>query len=199
MPIRDDADEIGMTFLVCPSGSGPSIFGMLMAWSLGLVTVLEKLRSELDPYQSNILLKIIGQWGDTLSRRLSCADPIMVVPKAEVADLRSLFEKTYSLAAAIRCFRPMLPQGQINYDRDEAIIAQVRAFCDEKERMIDEFTSQTGDITCEGYLFEQLIHHVKSLIQVTLSDALMRRFTDLHDEMMGELRLIFALAQTPLS
>ncbi len=140
-----------------PSGMSPE--GFMVGWSLNVLGILRSLADRLEPAQLGCATDLIEAWGMTLRQLLTQSGRCHVYGPDILPDLRLMFQRGRDLAAKVQAYRGM----------DVSAVRKAIEYFDVELAEVNGYTG-LGDITCESWVFEQVIWHLKDLLAATLGE-----------------------------
>lgn len=168
----------------------------MMAWAVSTLDILRAMESELDPSQMRLAVRVIEHWGKVIPLILADERIPRLIMGEETESIRSLFADADAIAGVVRIARPALPHAAENVERDERIIAELRAFCEEKLAAIRGFSGNGFEV--EGWVFDHLTVHLRNLLYVVLGDRHIATFIAKYDAAMEEMRTQVQLLDAPV-
>jgi hypothetical protein len=160
------------------------------------MTVLEGMRSDMDPLQHRLATDIIGLWGRVVPMTLGPDADRRVLTDATAASVQRMFDDADAQASVVHVFRTILPHHAENEDRDEASYRAAKEFIGGTADRLAEYLRH-GSFVMEGWLFHRLIGHLKDLLRIVLGDAHSARFIERYDAAMNDIAEQVLLNQTP--
>ena len=170
---RQDMPPPGIVLAPRAQG-GTGIASVSIAWGFGVMNILNGMADELSPEQYKLAFKVFDRWSATVPLSLlALGGPHFILP-GRVRDIVELLENTQTTATLVRIVRTVLPHRAENRERDERIIADARAFCEEHADIIRQL-EDTG-FSMEDGLPKALEYHCSQLMLVALGDEVYGRF-----------------------
>ena len=152
-------------FLARRPEGGTGIASAVFAWEMGVMAVLDGLRSDVDPLQHRLASDIVGLWGRVIPMTLGPDAERRVVTDATAASVQRMFDDADALTSVVRIFRTVLPHHAENQERDEASYRAAKGFIGGTSDRLAEYLRH-GSFVMEGWLFHRLIGHLQDLLRI---------------------------------